>query len=155
MAKASHQTLIQWELEKIKKQKGEMQAKDVVDFARNNPRSALHKEFEWDDSIAAEQHRISQARHIIKVNVIMLPSADNKTRAVVPQYISVPSESGGRGYEDVSAILRKQDKRAELLTYTIKRLLAIKEARLFPELLAVVKEIDKAANQHLEDDKAA
>jgi len=45
---------------------------DVVEAARN-PNSAMHSQFEWDDSEAAEAYRLQQARALIrrvKVNVI-------------------------------------------------------------------------------------
>lgn len=53
------------ELEKIEYK----DAATVLEVARKSKRSELHKCFEWDDSIAAEQHRLSQAGLILRALV--------------------------------------------------------------------------------------
>jgi len=53
------------ELEEIK----ERDAKTVLDVARRNKRSELHKCFEWDDMKAGEQYRLDQARRIMRIIV--------------------------------------------------------------------------------------
>lgn len=53
------------ELEKIEYK----DAKTVLEAARKNKRSELHKCFEWDDSQAAEQYRLSQAGLILRALV--------------------------------------------------------------------------------------
>lgn len=58
---------------------------DVVQEARN-PNHVLHSDFLWDDSAAAEQHRLSQARRLIRVFVTTVPNVDKPVRA----YVSVP-----------------------------------------------------------------
>ena len=52
------------ELEKIQKKHGVLSPTVVVDEARPAT-SALHPVFEWDDGIAAEHYRRSQARELI------------------------------------------------------------------------------------------
>lgn len=47
-----------------KRNKGELRPHDVLDDARKKS-SPLHKNFEWDDTKAAEQHRLFQARYLI------------------------------------------------------------------------------------------
>lgn len=42
---------------------------NVLEKARNK-KSELHKCFEWDDNVAAEKYRLSQARQIIQLLVI-------------------------------------------------------------------------------------
>jgi hypothetical protein len=52
-------------------------APSVVDQARD-PHSALHGYFEWDDTLAAEAHRLSQAENLIRrVKVTILPSGSS------------------------------------------------------------------------------
>jgi hypothetical protein len=51
---------------------GVLSPADVIDAARN-PNSAMHSQFEWDDSEAAQAYRLQQARALIrrvKVNVV-------------------------------------------------------------------------------------
>jgi hypothetical protein len=58
------------ELERIRKavgaNDGSLPTDAVVEFAKTNKRSELHKLFEWDDSVAAEAHRRATARMIIR-----------------------------------------------------------------------------------------
>jgi hypothetical protein len=71
------------------KRGGELTPADVVADARN-PNSPLHPHFEWDDSLAAEQHRLSQARRLIRAVVAVYKEQDEpvtKTRA----FIHVPA----------------------------------------------------------------
>jgi len=56
-----------------KQQKGELTPSDVVNDARN-PNSPLHSFFEWSDSVAAEQYRLSQARGLIRAVVAVYVS---------------------------------------------------------------------------------
>ena len=51
--------------------------KEIVQYARENPDSELHKCFEWDDTKAAEKWRTQQARSIV-VNLIV-DIQDSKT----------------------------------------------------------------------------
>lgn len=51
----------------------EFNTQEMVDFARNNPTSELHKLFEWSDTVAAELYRNQQAKDIlrfIKITII-------------------------------------------------------------------------------------
>lgn len=41
--------------------------KDVLEKARGNEDSELHKCFEWDDAIAGEKYRLQQARDVIRM----------------------------------------------------------------------------------------
>ena len=52
------------ELVELYEDKGELTAKGVVDKARD-PKSALHSQFEWDDSVAGEKYREVQAYKLI------------------------------------------------------------------------------------------
>lgn len=53
------------ELMKLWKKRGKLTASEVVEAAKN-AKSALHDCFEWDDTKAAHEYRLSQARHLIK-----------------------------------------------------------------------------------------
>lgn len=55
---------------------GRLTAQLVVDEA-SDPESLLHSHFEWDDEVAAEQHRLAQARKLIrKVRITFQPHAE-------------------------------------------------------------------------------
>lgn len=90
--------------------KGELTPKDVVDDARN-PNSPLHSFFEWDDSAAAEQHRLHQARGLIRSVVAIYVQPDEparRTKAFVhvpepgaPHYRSAPDAMSTKKTRDL------------------------------------------------------
>ena len=82
----------------------------VVEFARNK-NTALHSRFDWDDTSAAHQWRLQQAREIIRVCVQYVPAL-NRTERV---YVSLPSDRlVGGGYRRLVEVM-KGDSRHELL----------------------------------------
>ena len=52
------------ELERIRRKHGILRPELVVDESRDEM-SVLHRVFQWDDAIAAEQYRKTQARNLI------------------------------------------------------------------------------------------
>lgn len=50
---------------RIYERAGALRAEDVVEEARS-AKSPLHDWFEWDDSVAAEQYRLQQARQLVR-----------------------------------------------------------------------------------------
>jgi uncharacterized protein (DUF302 family) len=48
----------------IKNNQETLQPCEIVVQAKEKD-SVLHKYFQWDDTLAAEQHRLNQARHLI------------------------------------------------------------------------------------------
>lgn len=110
----------QEELEQIRTASGDgiLHPKAVVDFARN-PDTALHSHFTWDDSEAAENYRLWQARKVIKIAITILPHNDT----VIQTYVSLkqdrylPDESGEftGGYRHLCEVLKIPSLRKTLL----------------------------------------
>lgn len=72
---------------------------EVVDWARKHTKSQLHRQLEWDDSVAAEHWREQQVRLLIHIYV---RTADDR-----PQLISLlPDRVNGGGYRDISDVGR-------------------------------------------------
>src|SRR5947207_42729 len=90
------------ELELIRsKNKGLLRPHDVVKFARD-PKTDLHSHFTWDDSKAAAEYRLEQARRIIRVAVVIEPNTSKLTRA----YVSLTGERDREGgYRAIAEIL--------------------------------------------------
>lgn len=66
----------------------------VVAWARSHSRSALHRQFEWNNSRAATEYRLWQARRLIQVNVTLADGG--------PQLVSLSFDRPrGGGYRDV------------------------------------------------------
>ena len=75
------QTLID-QLEAIRLKHGDLNEMIVLDEARS-PRHPLHNRFEWDDSVAGEKYRLSQAREMLRVTFRPDPDAPTTLRAFV------------------------------------------------------------------------
>jgi hypothetical protein len=80
-------------LEAVHSVNDEMPAEAVVDAARD-PTSPLHSYFEWNDTVAAEQYRLHQARSLIRaVTVIEYDDGEQIAHAA---YLNIKiAESGG------------------------------------------------------------
>lgn len=78
--------------------KGELTPEDVLADARN-PNSPLHQFFEWDDGEAARQHRLHQARHLIRA-VVAIYVHDDKPATRMRAYVHV-ADAGAQHYREV------------------------------------------------------
>lgn len=92
-------------LEGIYEEHGELTPGLILDLARD-PHHPLHAKFEWDDSIAAEKFRKSQARAIIReVKVRYVDPADETHTIKARVYHAVRTTTGTayRSTDDVMA----------------------------------------------------
>jgi hypothetical protein len=79
-------------LSEIYNERGRVAPEDVVEYA-DDPASPLHSAFEWDDTVAAQQHRLAQARSLIKaVRVRRDPDGQYE-----PVFVNVRIRSSGPG----------------------------------------------------------
>lgn len=85
----------------------------VVDDARN-PNSPLHRFFEWDDSAAAEQYRLQQARGVIQAVVVRYRETDNAPAKTIRAFVSVKTDEGPR-YAGIVEVMNDQQQRAALI----------------------------------------
>jgi chaperonin cofactor prefoldin len=103
---------------------GELHTIDVVKHAED-PSSALHDQFEWDDSIAAHQHRLAQARQLIgRVKVKIVSQPGKSTRAFVSVHTAATNE---RVYRPVGDVLASPVDREQHRQRLIQRLERIQE----------------------------
>lgn len=87
------------ELLKLKREDGLILPKDVVEAARS-PKSPLHASFTWDNTKAAAEYRLWQARTLLRICVVMLPQNTQVTKA----FVSLSSEVGYRSIEQVLSV---------------------------------------------------
>src|SRR5688500_16292159 len=80
------------ELDALYKRDGELEPERVLEWAEKHPSSALHASFQWDDTEAAKQYRLWQARQLITEVVVVY-----EDRPSVQKYVSIVSERGERG----------------------------------------------------------
>lgn len=99
---------------------GELRPTDVVKEAES-PESPLHEHFEWDDSLAAQNHRLEQARKLIRVVVEVIgPARTMRTRVFVSLTPDRQKEDGG--YRLVHAVLQNPTYRAQLLADALQEM---------------------------------
>jgi len=139
-------TKAQAELEAIAtRHNGLLRPRDVVEFARN-PETALHARFEWEDTKAAHEYRLWQARQLITVYV----TAEPRTERQYQVFVSLPSDqqNPGGGYRRLSAVLSDAEMAEELLAQALADLQRLQRAyRELKALRAVFAEIDAAAEK--------
>lgn len=101
------------ELDRIYKERGRLDAADVVEESR--PKAApLHKCFEWDDKVAGKKYREHQARNIINC---VVTKEDTKTggHTEVRAFFHVKES-----YHPTAVILQKPDFHAKLARDALK-----------------------------------
>ena len=98
---------------------GDCTPQDILNKARDE-NSELHKCFEWDDSIAAEKYRLSQARQVIQFLVIV-PKKEEDTPTRVFQISSERTV-----YKPTRTFLTNQDEYQSLLNRAKAELVAIR-----------------------------
>lgn len=133
------------EVDKIrKKNDGRVTAGSVVDQARPR-RNPLHKQFEWDDSKAAEEFRKEEARTMLRSIEVVYEEA----QAVGPvRALEVVTEVIGdepqKFYRSTSEILEDPNARDELLGNAIRDALSFKRRyALLSELAGIFHELDE------------
>jgi hypothetical protein len=89
-----------------------LKAEDVVDFARD-PRTALHSRFTWDDTLAAHQYRLEQARALIRIVVTVIPGHNREFRVFASMQADRVEQGGG--YRYMVSILGNKAKRQRFL----------------------------------------
>lgn len=116
-------------------------AKDLLDASRDE-NAPLHNCFEWDDSIAAEQYRIWQARSII--NSIEIVITKSEKPVTVRRYINVNS-TGSRKQGDfapVETVLKNPILREQILSNALIELRAFqRKYNAYEELTGVFSAI--------------
>jgi len=123
--------------------------------------SPLHDYFEWDDAIAAEQHRIRQAGHIIRsVTVTYIetaptavkqitiegvqPAVDQSTRPV-RAFVAV-TRDGERGYESTATAMNDSEMRRQVLQRAFSELDTVgRKYRELQELAEVFSALEHVA----------
>lgn len=123
--------------EELEKGKG-LTAPNLVDASR--PEDApLHKEFEWDDAIAAEKYRENRARLLI--NHLHIRMEEVEDAPPIRAYVSLKTDDN-RKYESVPMILKNPQKTTALFDMAMRELESFQRkysnltefARIFEEI---------------------
>jgi len=136
-------TIALQELERIRQEHGGiLRAEDVV-LAAEDLSNPLHNSFEWDDTVAAEQWRLQQARQIIRSVVVILPNIAKPITAFVSLRDDRTQEGGG--YRTIIDVMSDKDMRERLLEEALADLRHWEQKySQFNELQPVFEAIGKA-----------
>jgi hypothetical protein len=121
-------------------QSGGLTPKRLVDVSRD-PSAPLHKNFEWDDSVAAENYREQQARHIIACIVTKPTEKSEPIRA----FYNITRQEGE--YVSLSVIISQPDMMERLLSQAYKDMESFKSKYSALEQLRVVIEAMESVSQ--------
>lgn len=132
------------ELAGIERKEGELTPSNVLERARS-ANSSLHDHFEWDDSIAAEQHRLSQAGELIRSIVVDVSRSNVEPPKPTRAFVSVERQ-GSRSYVGVQTAMSDADLRRQVLERAKAELRAFRERYSdLQELAAIFAAMDKIA----------
>lgn len=128
------------ELEALITDDGRLYARQVVEFARQNPNSELHNRFQWDLEQAAYLHWLSTARRLIAVYV----TSETGERTTIS--LSVDRLNGG-GYRNAAEVLSTAAMRRMAVEDALAEVQRWRErcSHLAPELGQIFAAIDQLA----------
>lgn len=132
------------ELASIERKAGELTPAVVLERARS-ANSSLHDHFEWDDSIAAELHRLGQAGELIRSITVDVSRSNVEPAKPTRAFVSV-ERGGERSYVGVQTAMSDVDLRRQVLARAKAELAAfrVRYADL-EELAGVFAAMDKVA----------
>lgn len=111
--------LIIQELERISARNGGiLKPEDIVNDARN-PKSPLHKRFDWNNTKAAYEWRLLQARNLIRVVVQIIPNGTSEPSRVWVSLMQDQNKKGG-GYRPLISVLSNEELRRQLLEEALR-----------------------------------
>jgi len=101
------------ELQAIEERDGILNPQAVVDFARD-PKTELHKKFEWENETAGDQYRLWQARKIITAQVVV---ANKQQKSIeVQAFVSITSDRHPQGgYRSIVSVMSDDELREKML----------------------------------------
>jgi hypothetical protein len=125
---------LQNELMTIYERDGALNPEAVIEEARNK-NSALHDRFTWDNNAAAHQHRLEEARKLIRVAVTVIPAFSNEA---VKQFVSIRALRGSDEGSYISTVDLLSDERK----YEMAKHDALKALERLKYQYSYIKELD-------------
>ena len=114
-------------------EEGRLTPRNLVDESRDKD-APLHQEFEWDDSVAAENYREEQARGMIRFLEVVHEETKKEEPAVRAFVRAVPEAK--HEYEPFGIVISDERKYSYLLEQATRELMA------FSRKYAMLKELE-------------
>lgn len=141
----SYSKILEQEIHRIYDEKGRLDPQDIVDESRDKS-APLHDRFTWDDTVAANEHRLHQARGLIVQVRFEVPDEPD-----IPAYVNV--RSGGESYyEKVEVAVKDRDVWQSVMNETYSKLAGFEkrlDALLYMETDASRIKATKRVLRHL------
>lgn len=107
-------------INEIYRKSGEITPEMVIEDAKKT-NSPLHNYFEWDDSKAAREYRLQQARELIRSVTII--STIQSHKIVAPRYVrDSTKESSEQGYTDIQEAIPDKEMAVAILKTEVDRI---------------------------------
>lgn len=120
MMSGAKREAIRKRLEELEQANGDRLTPDEVVAEAKSKKSVLHDQFEWDDSKAAHQHRLDQARDLITSVRVVIHTDRTIVRGVA--YIRDPNASGNeQGYVHIRTLRKEPDAAREAVINEVAR----------------------------------
>ena len=107
-------------LKEIEQRRGVLKPQFVVQEAED-PSHPLHSEFDWDDAVAAEKHRLQQARQLI--SKVRIQFKENEIDAFYSVRVELANGQQDRAYVSHSVILKNPSLREQILQDALTELM--------------------------------
>lgn len=144
--------IIRSELESLKRD-GKVRPVDVVEAARDED-SPLHGYFTWDDSEAANQYRLEEARRLLRVFVVTELREVGDTRAYVS--LTTDRRAEGGGYRILADVMDSEELSAQMLADAMADLARVQQKhRAIKRLAKVWESIDEARTEFSQEQQIA
>ncbi len=130
-------------LRKLAEKNGGVLTPDAVVAEAKSPKSVLHDQFDWDDKSAAQQHRIEQARRLIRSVRIEVQTTTRTITSVA--YVRDPrAEPKEQGYVPVETLRDDIDLAREAVAFEFaKAAAAMARTRDLAVVLNIGDEVDR------------
>lgn len=102
------------EMEDVRRQNGGALTPEALLERARSANAATHAHFEWDDSKAAEQHRLGQAGDLIRAITVDISRSNVEPTKPIRAFVSVERE-GARSYTSTVHALSDVDLRKQVL----------------------------------------
>ena len=134
---------VQAELAKICQTYGTLQPDTVIKEASRNPSGAIYKRLEWNDSVAAHQHRLYQARKLIQS--VKLDVVYESVVLKAPFYVRDPNRKPEeQGYVPIASLIDDRELAKRELERELARVAAcLDRARGAAAALGIVEDFDR------------
>lgn len=130
------------ELDSIKTVCGQLTPEKVVSQAETDT-SRLHVFFDWDDSSAADEYRLIQARHLLR-SVEVYYEVEPENRTPIKAFYHIKDEDAGPSYVPLDEVLSNEDYRDQVVQKALKEMRSwAAKYRQYKELKPVIDAIDE------------